>query len=480
MNVTAVTAIRQQSDDLRDELKDLDQWVNEMEKLEESKKCRKATTFSVEAEVPIRGTVPSIKQALADLARKGGKQLSPEQDPIHIQKEKGNEYFRIGKNKDAIDSYTVGIELDPKGDIAHILYANRAMCWIREKQWEKAEKDATVCIQMNRSYVKGYFRRAVARKNLHDFKGARSDLESVLALVPNDTSALEELNVVTKMLQSEREKTAAPTATRKRIAIEEVDDSDAEPSEFIEPSEEEKQRKEQVKENMEELERIIRNDERNRLEATLKLEKEMETKRRQSTRVEVLEAEDEINYAHKSPGAVKNSLNNVSDVTTHVDEKLGLPPPQAKDNEAKINISSAAKQDKQPRTVHPRPRLTKESLKSPKSFIEFEKIFSEIESDEELRDHFVSSINPALFSSLFGSNMTPEIFIGLLRSIRRFPGSTVLQYLKGLCRVNRIEDIALFLNTEEKKLVDDVLCLLKNFGVPEKEVILIQRKLKPF
>ncbi|CCW70450.1 unnamed protein product [Phytomonas sp. Hart1] len=482
MNITVAETIRQQTDDLRDELKDLNQWVDKMAKLEESKKCRKTKPSSVKAEIPIRGTVPSIKQALVELARKEGKQLPPEQDPVHIQKEKGNEYFIVGKYKDAIDTYTAGIELDPKGIMAHVLYANRAMCWIKEKQWEKAEKDASACLQMNRSYAKGYFRRAISRKNLHDLKGARSDLESVLALVQNDTSALEELNTVTKMIQLEREKAAAPITTRKRITIEEVDDSDTESSERIKHSEE-MQQKEQAKKNMEELERVIRNNERVRLETTLKLEKEMKAKCRQSTRVEIVEAEDKNSGACKPSEVVENSVRNVPDNSFHrtkyVDEKPGSLPPQVMNDVIKNNTSSDDHSDKLNGTVHLRRKLTKESLKTPKSFIEFEKVFSEIESDDELRNHFISSINPALFPSLFGSNMTPEIFIGLLSTIRQLPGSTALQYLKGLSRVNRIEDITLFLDTEEKNLVDDVLSLLRNGGVPEKEIIPIQRKLKP-
>lgn len=70
-----------------------------------------------------------------------------------------------------------------------ILHANKAMCYLKLQNWQAAEREATLSLSANSSFAKAYYRRAVARKNIGNLSAARSDLESVLALSPNDVNA---------------------------------------------------------------------------------------------------------------------------------------------------------------------------------------------------------------------------------------------------------------------------------------------------
>ncbi|RNC55060.1 TPR-repeat protein [Trypanosoma cruzi] len=207
------SAIRQQAEDLQDELKELNLWQEEVLRQEEANKKRRIHPANTDAIPPVRGTVPSLKEAVL----KSNKRIF-EEDPVKNAKEKGNTFFQAGKIKEAIEAYSTGIDLDAEGTVAHVLYGNRALCYLKLERWADAELDASACLRLNHSYSKGYFRRAIARKQLGNLRGARTDLEAVLALIPNDAIAISEMKTITQMLQFEREN-AGPVIKKKRSLL---------------------------------------------------------------------------------------------------------------------------------------------------------------------------------------------------------------------------------------------------------------------
>lgn len=524
MQREVVETIRQQSDDLREELKDLERWENDME-LEKRKRQRKVPDLPTEVEVPIRGTVPSLKQAITDSARKLGKQLPPRQDPINLAKEKGNECFRAGRISDAIHAYSSGIDLDPHSGAAHILYANRAMCFLRQGQWVQAEEDASMCIQLNRSFAKGYYRRAVARKNLKKLKEARGDLESVLALAPGDSSAVEEMEVVTKLLQAERATASSPPAAKRRIVIEEVEDEDeveeaissagtvsADTKVTSSAAEEEKgARAERAQREMEaELARVRREQDAEQQRQRMTEEKEMAARRKQSTRVVEIIDEDvpEVIVATPGPSAPSTKAENSaapmmpkasfadpvnlagpSKSSVHATAPVVAAAAKLQENLAAATAVPAAVVEKtsrcQPAVFTPKAALrlaqkpSKESLKGPQSFTELERVFSDVASDEGLRNHYVNLIDPSSLPQLVGNNMTPELLVGILHSLKALPGSKALRFLKALSSVRRVEELTLFFDGPDQKVVEELLSLVKSSGASEKDLSAITRKLKP-
>ncbi|KAL1438824.1 hypothetical protein MTO96_047749 [Rhipicephalus appendiculatus] len=73
-----------------------------------------------------------------------------------IEKEKGNRLFKDGRYDEAIESYGIGIECDPQNPV---LYANRAMAFLRKNMLGAAEEDCSRALEWDPNYVKAYHRR---------------------------------------------------------------------------------------------------------------------------------------------------------------------------------------------------------------------------------------------------------------------------------------------------------------------------------
>ena len=79
---------------------------------------------------------------------------------VEREKLKGNEFYRVGEVEEAIRCYTRSINFDPSN---HILYANRAMGYIKLEALEKAEEDCSKALQLDCTYVKAWSRRGLTR-----------------------------------------------------------------------------------------------------------------------------------------------------------------------------------------------------------------------------------------------------------------------------------------------------------------------------
>ncbi|CBH09571.1 TPR-repeat protein, putative [Trypanosoma brucei gambiense DAL972] len=481
-------AIKQQAEDLQDELKDLALWQEEVARQHEVNKMKKSATFVTNSVPPIRGTVPSLKEAVLKSAG-----VVEKEDPVKKQKDKGNELFQSGKLQEAVEAYAVGIDLDPEGPMAHVLYGNRALCYLKLERWSDAERDASSCVRLNRTYAKGYFRRATARKQLGNLKGARTDLEAVLALSPNDVSATNEMSLVTKMIRADRD--GAEPVTRKKIVITEVDDDDDEQcvgegarDKTASPSVIESNTgrhpntvgDQVVKNEIAELERF-RAAQRDAQEArSRERETKLQYKGHTSSRVEIVE---EINNESKEGVVVSSSPLSLNNGVTSASAQ------ECPSRElAAVSTSGAAQRpatfkDKKmnepvvPRMLKPTVKWTKDTLKAPKSFTEFERVFLDLKDDEELLCFYVSVIPPGSMQVLFGSNMTPDILLGMLKAAGRLSGTSTVSFLKGLCTVKRVRDISLFFDDCEKKVVEEVMDVVVSCGASDEDVSLFRRQL---
>lgn len=76
------------------------------------------------------------------------------------EKLKGNEFYRVGEVEEAVKCYSRSIDLDPKN---HILYANRAMGYLKLEAYEKAEEDCSKALAIDCTYVKAWSRRGLTR-----------------------------------------------------------------------------------------------------------------------------------------------------------------------------------------------------------------------------------------------------------------------------------------------------------------------------
>ncbi|GMH36373.1 hypothetical protein BSKO_04241 [Bryopsis sp. KO-2023] len=97
------------------------------------------------------------------------------------EKEKGNEHFRAKEYDAAIESYTLAINLNPGKAPLH---ANRAAAYLKIKKYEFAETDSMHALSYDKTYIKGWLRRAFARFELKKHKEALEDVDAGLALDP--------------------------------------------------------------------------------------------------------------------------------------------------------------------------------------------------------------------------------------------------------------------------------------------------------
>lgn len=126
-------------------------------------------------------------------------------------KECANEYFKKQDYDKAIDLYSSAIECDPQ--IA-TYYGNRSIAYLKKEFFGYALADATKALELDKNYIKGYYRRAAAQMAMNRFKEAVKDLETVVKVRPNDRDAK------TKLIECK--KIVNRIAFEKAIAVDEV------------------------------------------------------------------------------------------------------------------------------------------------------------------------------------------------------------------------------------------------------------------
>lgn len=98
----------------------------------------------------------------------------------------GNAELKAKHYEQAIQLYTKAIEIQPTA----VYYSNRAQAYILTmEQFGLALNDANSAIQLDRNYLKGYYRRAVAHAGMMQYKEALKDVNTVIAHAPNDKNS---------------------------------------------------------------------------------------------------------------------------------------------------------------------------------------------------------------------------------------------------------------------------------------------------
>mmetsp|Transcript_36730 Transcript_36730/g.75303 ORF Transcript_36730/g.75303 Transcript_36730/m.75303 type:complete len:320 (-) Transcript_36730:150-1109(-) len=99
-------------------------------------------------------------------------------------KSEGNGFFKTKCFAEAIEKYTAAIEKDPT-DVT--FYSNRSACYAALDMWTEAAEDGRQCIITDKSFVKGYFRAALAQQNLGNLDAALDAVKRGLGI--DSTSA---------------------------------------------------------------------------------------------------------------------------------------------------------------------------------------------------------------------------------------------------------------------------------------------------
>ncbi|KAM9100739.1 sperm-associated antigen 1 isoform X2 [Sarcophilus harrisii] len=143
------------------------------------------------------------------------------------EKEKGNEAFSSGDYEEAVTYYTRSISVSP----TVAAYNNRAQAEIKLKNWDNALQDCEKVLELEPGNLKAFMRRATAYKHQNKYNEAIEDLKKVLNVEPDNAIAKITLQKILSEVEKDLNKTqpeSAPATKGKRIAIQEIEDSEEE------------------------------------------------------------------------------------------------------------------------------------------------------------------------------------------------------------------------------------------------------------
>ncbi|XP_013401566.1 E3 ubiquitin-protein ligase CHIP [Lingula anatina] len=101
-------------------------------------------------------------------------------------KEQGNRLFAVRKFKDAVSCYSKAIMKSPQVPTYH---TNRALCYLKMKQWELAIQDCKQALELDYNLVKGHFFQGQALLELKAFEESIACLKKA-----NDLAKEQKLN----------------------------------------------------------------------------------------------------------------------------------------------------------------------------------------------------------------------------------------------------------------------------------------------
>ncbi|XP_058868607.1 sperm-associated antigen 1 isoform X1 [Acipenser ruthenus] len=143
-------------------------------------------------------------------------------------KQEGNDFVKKGQYKDALGKYTECLKLK-SSECA--IYTNRALCNLKLNQYEEAKQDCDSALQLEPSNMKAFYRRAMAHKGLQNYAYCMDDLKEVLRLDPKVAEAEKELQEAAELFSKQSVAPDSQEKQRKKIQIQEVNDSDEEETE---------------------------------------------------------------------------------------------------------------------------------------------------------------------------------------------------------------------------------------------------------
>mmetsp|Transcript_5015 Transcript_5015/g.5555 ORF Transcript_5015/g.5555 Transcript_5015/m.5555 type:complete len:325 (+) Transcript_5015:96-1070(+) len=148
----------------------------------------------------------------------------PTADEVKAQ---GNKAFANKEFKKAAKIYRDAIKLDSTNPV---LYSNRALCFIKEQDWDRALRDCKdgLLLKPNiNTKVKLVYRQGIVHKNLGDILNAVKCFNEVVTLDPQNTAAINELKAIEN---SPNKKVKLQQSSHISIPINEVDNL---PEEFL-------------------------------------------------------------------------------------------------------------------------------------------------------------------------------------------------------------------------------------------------------
>ncbi|NWX18988.1 FKBP4 isomerase, partial [Aegotheles bennettii] len=135
-----------------------------------------------------------------------------------IVKERGTQYFKEGKYKQAALQYKkivswlehesgLSEEEDTKAKSLRLAaHLNLAMCHLKLKEYSQALENCNKALELDSNNEKGLFRRGEAHLAVNDFELARGDFQKVIQLYPSNKAAKVQLVTCQQKIREQHEK----------------------------------------------------------------------------------------------------------------------------------------------------------------------------------------------------------------------------------------------------------------------------------
>ncbi|KAM7293655.1 RNA polymerase II-associated protein 3 [Ixodes scapularis] len=200
------------SQEYRDYVRNLRNWEQSVKMKDSELRSLKSKLQSPTEPTPVKR--PASCEAATAAAEDGA-------EAGEVAREEGNQLFKEGRYDEAIESYGIGIECDPRNPM---LYANRAMAFLRKNMLGAAEEDCSRALAWDDGYVKAYHRRGLARDGLGKHQLAAEDFRRVLQLDPSNKEAAQRLRVLElKIKTGDAQKSEAPQQQESRKTVSKPD-----------------------------------------------------------------------------------------------------------------------------------------------------------------------------------------------------------------------------------------------------------------
>ncbi|EGG22816.1 hypothetical protein DFA_04946 [Cavenderia fasciculata] len=354
----------------------LKKWQQDINKIDQQLSNKNATTAS-----SMIGSKPATTSSTAS-------SLSPSSsDPMFDNvseslkyKDIGNKFFQQQKYKDAVEYYTLAIDLDPSSSI---LFSNRAIAYIKLKNFHQAEADCNRSINLDSTNVKAYHRRGLALKEQKRYRESLNDFIVVSKKDPANKEAQTEIKGLYELIKRQ------PPQPQQQ----ESEKTPIQPTQLVQPVES-VQPKIQIKQDV-----------NNKME----IEPTTTTTQQQIKQDVNNKTDKKIEPQQQQP-----KIELVSDTTTSKSSTtttISIDSTTKKPTTPSSTSSTSSLQDRLSRLANMKPVVPKQP---PRNSFEFEKVYNSLQNDSQLFYEYFKLIDPARLSPLLNDVLSPTLMTSII------------------------------------------------------------------